>query len=423
VTPSVAVSCDRFRRFGALSEHEFRLLFIGQSISAFGDRLMPVAIAFAVLDLTGSASDLGLVLAAETLPTVLLLLVGGVWGDRTSRRLVMVASDLVRCGSQTAMAVLLLTESAQLWQLVVLSGTYGAGSAFFSPASTGLVPQTVSAARLQQANASLDAARNAVGIVGPAAAGVIVAATSPGWAMAADAATFVISVWTLLLLHPRQSERIGPRDGVVSDLRAGWREFRSRTWLWASVAYFSVFTLFAYAPVNVLGPYIAKHSLGGVAAWATILAAGGVGAVFGGLIALHVRPERPLFVAYGVLLMWIPQMGLLALRAPVAAIAVASAAGWAMTAFSSTLWFTTMQQHVPDDALSRVSAYDYFGSSVFWPLGFALVGPLAARAGSDATLWASAAISVVSTGVILMVPSVRRLGQGVAVVAPGAAPH
>jgi MFS family permease len=395
-------------RLGALSEREFRLLFFGQSVSAFGDRLIPVALAFAVLDLTGSVTDLGLVLAAETIPNIVFLLVGGVWADRLSRKLVMVASDALRCATQAAMAVLLLTGSARVWQLLILSGVYGVGSAFFSPAATGLTPQAVSPERLQQANALLDLSRNAVGIVGPAVAGVVVAATSPGWALAIDAVTFAVSAWTLAVLRPRAAAR-ALSNSALADLRAGWHEFRSRTWIWTSVSYFSVFTLFAFAPFLVLGPYVAKLSLGGAGSWATILAAGGVGAVIGGLIALRLRPARPLVVGYAVLFAWTPQIVLLAVKAPVALIAAAAAAGSAMMALSGTVWFTTMQQHVPDESLSRVSAYDYLGTLVFWPIGFALVGPIAAHVGISTTLWASAAASALSTIAILCVPSVRQL--------------
>ena len=161
----------------ALREREFRLLFTGQIVSLLGDQMVTIALAFAVLDLTGSVSDLGWVIAAKTAPLVAFLLVGGVFADRLPRRAVMLTADLVRLGSQGAVAVLLLTHSARIWQIAVLQAVAGSASAFFNPASTGLTPLTVSAERLQQANALRGISMASAGIVGPAIGGAIV----PAW--------------------------------------------------------------------------------------------------------------------------------------------------------------------------------------------------------------------------------------------------
>ena len=161
-------------RLGPLAEPQFRLLYAGQAVSLLGDALVPVALAFAVLDLTGSATDLGLVLAAQILPLALFLLAGGVWADRLPRQLVMLASDLVRCAVQAVLAALLLSGRAQLWELIVTAAIYGVAEAFFRPASTGLIPATVSPGRLQQANALLGMTTNGAWILGPALAGILV---------------------------------------------------------------------------------------------------------------------------------------------------------------------------------------------------------------------------------------------------------
>jgi MFS family permease len=169
-------------RGGAWGQRSFRLFFFGQGISAVGDRVVSVALAFAVLDLTGSVKDLGLVLAAQTVPLVLFLLMGGVWSDRLSRRAVMLTSDLVRAGAQGASAFLLVSGNAHVWQLVVLQAVYGAAEAFFKPAAQALLPETVAAADLQQANALIAVSGNIANIGGPALAGVLVATLAPAGA-------------------------------------------------------------------------------------------------------------------------------------------------------------------------------------------------------------------------------------------------
>src|SRR5688500_16795059 len=214
-------------RLGALSERPFRLLWLGQTTSAVGDALIPLALAFAVIDLGGGASGLGLVLASLTLSRVAFILVGGVWADRLPRRLVMIACDVVRAAVDAFTAVALLTGAMELWMFIVTAGIFGAASAFFGPASTGLVPQTISAGRLQEANALLMLTRSSTQIFGPAAAGVLVAVSAPGWVFALDALSFVGSAGFLLLLRlPALAPP--PRRRFLAELAEGWREAWSR---------------------------------------------------------------------------------------------------------------------------------------------------------------------------------------------------
>src|SRR5690349_6565189 len=180
-------------RLGALEERQFRLLWTGQAVSAFGDGLYPVALAFAVVRLSGSAADLGLVFMAVLIPRVVLVLGGGVFADRFPRQHVVLGADVLCCVMQTLTAAFLLTGGDALWALIVLSVLYGAGDAFFQPAVTGLVPQTVQPARIQQANALLSLTRSSFFLAGPAVAGALVVTAGPGWAFAADAATFAVS--------------------------------------------------------------------------------------------------------------------------------------------------------------------------------------------------------------------------------------
>jgi MFS family permease len=275
--------------FGALRERQFRLLFTAHAISAVGDFLVPVALAFAVLDLTGSASDLGFVLTARLVPLVLFMLAGGVWADRLPRQQLMIWSHLGRLVSQGVLGLLIVGGHARIWQLVVLQAVHGTATAFFRPASSGIVPQTVSPARLHQANGLMWGAIGIAGFAGPAIAGVVVATAGAGWAILGDAATFALGAYLLARLRLPPLER-APRESFVHELAAGWREVVSRRWLWTSIASFAVFQLAVIAAFSVLGPVVAKRSLGGASAWATLAAAFGIGSIVGNLVALHLVP-------------------------------------------------------------------------------------------------------------------------------------
>ena len=318
----------RTELFGALRERQFRLLWVGQATSTLGDGLVPVALSFAVIGtLDRSATALGVVLAAHVLPLVLFVLVGGVWADRLPRQLVMLASDVIRCAVQATIAVLLLSGAAELWHLVVLIGIYGTAEAFFQPAATGLVPATISPGRLQQANALLGLSRSSAFVLGPAIAGVIAATTNPGIVFVVDAGTFAVSATSLALLRLPRSRREGARQSFIADLKGGWHELVSHTWLWVIVAWASTFLCIVVAPFMTLGPVIAKESLGGAAAWGIIAAGWGAGSLGGGLLALRWKPLRPMFVCCILVLGITPAMVLLALRAPAPVIAAAQAVG------------------------------------------------------------------------------------------------
>ena len=396
--------------FGALRERQFRLLWLGQTTSTFGDGLVPVALSFAVIGtLDRSATALGVVLAAQSLPLVLFVLVGGVWADRLPRQIVMLVSDVIRCAVQATLAVLLLSGAAQLWHLAVLIAIYGTAEAFFQPAATGLVPATINPERLQQANALLGLSRSTAFVVGPAVAGVIAATTNPGIVFAVDAVTFAVSATSLALLRLPRSRREGQRHSFVADLKGGWHELLAHTWRWVIVAWASTFLCIVIAPFMTLGPVIAKESLGGAASWGLIAAGWGAGSLGGGLLALRWRPPRPMLICTVLVLFIAPAMALLALRAPAPVIAAAQAIGGIGMGFFGAVWQTTLQQRVPEEALSRVSAWDWMGSFAFLPLGLILAGPVSQAIGISTTLWISVGYLVVSTLAVLLVPSVRNL--------------
>ena len=397
-------------RLGALAplrEREFRLLFAGRVVSYVGNAIAPIAIAFAVLDITGSKSDLGLVLAARSLPQVIFLLAGGIWADRLPRHHVMVASSLLSGASQGAVAALVLTGTAEIWHLAALGAVNGTASAFFFPASSGVMPQTVPGELLQEANAILRLALNAAWIGGAAAGGLLVAGVGPGWAIAIDAVSFALgAVFVgLMRLEPVAMEA----RNFLAELGEGWHEFRSRTWLWTIVVQFSVVNAVVSGSFSVLGPAVADAELGGAAAWGLILAAQSAGLVAGGLLALRFRPQRILLVASLGILIAAPE--LIALGVPLPTLAIAGfsfVAGMGIETFG-VLWDTAMQQNIPGEKLSRVYSYDALGSFVLIPVGLASAGPVAELIGVRAALWSAAAVVVVATLLVLLVEDVRSL--------------
>jgi MFS family permease len=342
------------------------------------------------------------------LPLVLFLLVGGVIADRLNRRLVMLGSDILRFAAESALAIWILVGAPPLGGFLVLVAFMGVGQAFFTPAMTGLVPQILDSERLQQGNALNGLAESGGGILGPALAGLIIATASPGWAVLTDALTYLVSVISLAMVRADWST-LRPSDTFLVLLREGWRQFWARTWLWVIVVQSSVVNVLIFAPYFVLGPAVAKEHLGGAAAWGLVLTALGVGAVLGGLVMLRVHVRRPMLVAIVTSFVWaIPLLAMAEARSTVIIAIGSFLGGMAMSTFGA-LWNTTMQREIPDDVLSRVSAYDWFGSLVFLPLGMVAVGPLAAVLGMATVLVAAAVLAVVLTGAVLLVPAVTGL--------------
>ena len=396
-------------RLGPLREREFRLLFVGRTISTAGSAMAPVALAFAVLNtLHGSAADLGLVLTARTVPVVLLLLFGGVLSDRLPRHHVMVGSNIASGTSQAVTAALLLTGHARLWELAALGVINGASSAFFFPASNGVIPQTVPPSMLQQANATLRLTLNATNISGAALGGILVATTSPGWAIAADAATYGLAALTIGAMNlPRGLHIEG--STMLHELRVGWQDFWSRTWLWAIVLQFGFVLAFENSAVQILGPAVANEHLGGPAAWGAVLTATSIGLVASGVLMLRWRPRRILLTATLSVFFFVLPLLALAKPAPlIVVIAAAFVAGAAYEVFG-VLWDTAMQQEIPQDRLSRVSAYDALGSLALMPIALAALGPIASVFGTQRTLLACAALTIAATAPVLLSRDVRTL--------------
>ncbi len=392
---------------GPLRVRNFRLLFAARSISYFGTYLAPIAVAFAVLDLTGSASDTGIAFACWTLAQVSTLMVGGVIADRLPRRLVMVGSDAGNLCVRTVMGVLLISGHAHVWEIFVLQALGGAATAFYSPASSGLVPEVVDARQLQQANSFMGIARYLAFPLGAATGGAIVATIGSGTALLVDGGTYAASALLLSGIRLPGRARAAAAPNFLGELREGWQAFTEHTWVWLLTAWVAFYFLITYAPFFVLGPYIAKQSLGGAGAWGTVVTGEGLGSLAGALLGLRVRPGRP-WVTVGVVFALTSVQSVL-LAAHVSFVAIAFAALVAGFSFSlgSVIFETGVQHAIAPDKLSRVSAYSWMCAMVFLPLGYALAGPIADGVGMSAYLVFGAAWIVVTTGVVFAVPAVR----------------
>ncbi|HEU4658362.1 MAG TPA: MFS transporter [Capillimicrobium sp.] len=398
--------------FGVLRLRDFRLLLAGKAVSVLGDRMVSVALAFAVLGIGGSASAVGLVLAAGTAPMALSVIAGGVVADRVPRRAVMVGADLLRLATQGATAVLLLTGTAEVWMLAALAAVTGVGSGFFNPASTGLLPEIVPPGDLQPANALRSSATAAGEIAGPVLAGVLVAVSSPGTAIAVDAGTFAVSAICLAAMRPPVRE---PRGGAsfLADLRDGWTAFASRRWVWTFVSYFA-FGNMMWAAWSALGPVVADRDLGGAAPWGVVLGAMGVGALAGGLAATRIDPARPLLAVAAMEGLFALPLAFLAAGTGVAVLVVAGFVSGVGLMVGMSVWESTLQRRIPGESLSRVSSYDWFGSFAFYPLGMALWGPIAAAIGLTPALWVAFGGFAIFIAAVLLMPETRRLRRDAA---------
>src|SRR3954447_3226175 len=396
------------RAVGALAERNFRYLFASSTISGLGDGISVIALVFAVLQVSDSAIALGLVLAARQVADAAIVLAAGVWADRLPRHLVLIAVAGVQGVVQAITGTLVLNGSATIGMLVLLQTIYGLAEGFYLPASTGLIPATVSEGRLQEANALLGLSRNATRIVGPAIGGAMVAAGSAGSALLLDAASFGAAALLLLPLRLPARDDVVAAKSFVADLRQGWNEFRRQTWIWTTIVFFGIGN-FAFASYWVLGPVIAKRELGGAPAWAALTAAFSVGALVGGLVAIKIRPQKPLAASCMAAWVFLLQPLGMGLGLPLGVLIAFSVVAGCGLAIHITLWFTVFQQNVPKESLSRVSSYDSFGSFVLLPLGAALAGPIAAVIGVQQTLIGAAIVIAITQAIVFAQPSVHAI--------------
>lgn len=390
-----------------LRHGQFRLYLGARFASLLGNAVAPIALAFAVLDLTASVSALGLVLAARSIPQVVLMLFGGVVADRFPRHRVLVVSNGLCFATQALAAALLLSGSAQVWQLVVIEAVNGAAAAFTFPAMIGLLPQLVPRHQLQQANALSGMARNVALIGGASAGGAVVAFIGSGWGLAFDAVSFGLAALLLSRLRVSHTERL-QASSVWFDLREGWTEFVSRRWVWVIVVAFGALNAIQVGIMMALGPKIADSTIGR-SGWGYVLAAQALGFVVGTLLMLRYRPRYPMRAGMLGICAYVPLLLILGLQpqvVPLVLLAVLSGIGVDVFGIS---WETSLQQHVPQEKLSRVFSYDALGSFVAIPVGQLVAGPLAGAFGVSTVVTAGAVLYGLIALATLADPSVRRL--------------
>ncbi|HEY4997123.1 MAG TPA: MFS transporter [Solirubrobacteraceae bacterium] len=454
-----------------LAHRDFRFLWLAQSASVIGDNIVLVALALFVVELTGSATDLGLVLAAHALSMVSFLLIGGVWADRLPRHRVMIVTDLVRFTLHALLAALIFTGSVHIWQVIVIEVLFGSAEAFFRPASNGLLPQTVPEADIQPATAITTMSNNVAEFAGPALATALVLGAGAGWAFALDAATFLASAAFLTRVrprhrgHPRAPEAgrevvalgadvtpdrqdafgedaapgadVAPvepdafgapalapaaarqprsptpapaaRESVWEGIRAGAREVRSRVWVWATLASFSLGLFFGVAPWFVLGPLVARQQYGHVSVYGIVEAALGFGTILGSLAGVLWRPRFPIRTGMLLILLWPVTSILYALGLTLALVIPTTIIAGAGVALFDIWWLTALAERIPPAALSRVSSFDWMISLALMPLGYVLAGPLAAGLGAVEVLIAGSALAWVALALGLSSREARTL--------------
>ncbi|HEX9034106.1 MAG TPA: MFS transporter [Streptosporangiaceae bacterium] len=436
------------RRFPVLSNRNFRLLLADRFLAPMAAAFSLVGVSFAVLAATGSTADLSYVIAAQVAPSLIFLLVGGVIADRIAPQLVIVAANVMIAVGEGTFGILVLAGHPALWVMVCLELLTGTGMALFYPASTALLPRIVPADRMQEASAISRLGMNAAMMAGAALAGACVALFGAGWALAVCGIGMLGTVPLMLAIRVAPLDRpagdpgsvrdaapahdticdqdsaVAQRSSVTSvfrELREGWSEFRSHTWLWATVLQFTVVLAAWCGGWQVLGPAVARAHLGGAAAWGLISAADALGLIAGGLVALRWMPRRPILyvVLIGGAIAIAPLS--LAIPLPLPLICLTSFGLGVAIELMAVLWTVTMAANIPADKLARVSAYDALGTTMGMPAGALVAGPIAAGIGVPATEYAAAAITLIATALVLIPRDVRTMRSAAAAPAQAAA--
>lgn len=390
-----------------LADRNFRYFFASRAVNLWGTTMAPVALAFAVLAVEDSASALGQVLAARSIPMVLFLLLGGVIADRLGRRLVIQVSNAIAVLSQATAAALVITGHAELWHLIVIEAVNGTAAATAFPAMQGMVPQLVPRHQLQQANALLSMVRGALFMVGPTTAALLVVTVGPGWALAVDAATWLVALLLLLPVRvPHRARAAGA--SVVQDLREGWTLFRTTTWLWVVVLAFGALNAIGSGAWHTLGPAVAKDTIG-ITGWGYVLSAQAVGLILTGIVLLRVSIRYPLRAGMLGCLFFAAPLLMLGLDPHLVPLAIGMfVTGAGMEVFGLG-WALAMQEKIPEEMLSRAYSYDALGSMVAMPIGQLAIGPLAVALGDEPVLVASGIAYGAICLLTLAVPAVRNL--------------
>ena len=407
------------RRFPVLGIRDFRLLLADRLIAPASVGFSIVGVSFAVLKATNSPAALSYVLAAQIAPSLVFALVGGVAADRFPPQRVIVAANLLMAIGEGTFGLLVLTGRPPLWAMIGLEGITGTGVAVFYPASQALLPRLVPRDLLQEASAISRLVMNVGQMAGAAVAGLLVAAAGAGWALVLCGIGMLGTVPLLLAIRgTERAEGKAPARSMLTELREGWSEFRSHTWLWVIVAQFGVVLMAWYGAFSVLGPVVAREHLGGPAGWGAITAADAFGLIAGGLAALRFTPRRPmLFVVLTGGAIAISPLSL-AMVLPLPAVCLASFGLGVFVEMMMVQWTVTMARNIPSEMLARVSSYDVLGSVMAMPAGALIAGPLGAAIGTSNAQYAAAAVIVVASALALIPRDIRTMRSGTAQAPP-----
>ncbi len=391
-----------------LKQPNVNRMFLAYLVSYTGTAMAPIAMAFGVLDLTGSTTDASIVIAAPTLASIGVLLIGGVVADRTSRQKVIYSADTLAMASQFVMAWLFISGEATVPLLTLFMLINGIAIAFFAPASTGFIIQLVDRKDLQAANALMGTARNGAVAGGAALGGILVATIGAGATLIVDAVSFGASALLVFSLKPSVQETL-TSESMFEDLKLGWREFTSHTWLWVIVLQFSLIVAASEAVFGLIGPAVTRETMGGAVDWGFIASGFGLGTLAGGIVAMRLHPRYPMRFATLCVLFFCGVQLTLAVPLSVWLVMTAAFVAGVSGQIFSVLWYTTLQKKVPGNMLSRVSAYDHLGSIALAPLGIVVGGYLFEVLGFRTTLIIAALTVIIPTLLALCVRDVRMM--------------
>ncbi len=391
-----------------LRDRDFAKLFSAHLVAWFGTLMAPIAMAFGVLHVTGSARDTGVVIACQTAAQIAVLLFGGVVADRVSRRRVMVSADVLAMSIQATMAIAFVTGHAHVPLMMALMVCNGVALAFHQPALVGFIPQVVKPEKLQAANALLGTARSGAFALGAACAGILVALFGSGPTIAIDAAGFGIAAVLVSRIGVPAVAQARTSD-LIDDLKSGWREFVSHQWLWVIVLQFSLIVAAVQSVYGLIGPTVAKTSMGGPPDWGFISAAFGIGTLTGGFVAMRLNVVRPMLVITMCVFVYAAPALLLASTTMVWLVAIATFAHGVCGQLVGVLWYTTLHRKIPAEMLSRISSYDALGSFALAPLGLIAAGVSIEALGTQTTAWIAVAMVVIPTALTLCVRDVRQM--------------
>ncbi|SHE53693.1 Predicted arabinose efflux permease, MFS family [Ferrithrix thermotolerans DSM 19514] len=392
-----------------------KALLLSRVSSMVGSTALPIALTFAVLDRHGSALDVGVVVAASDLPFVLLLLVGGVVADRHRRRLIALMSDGIRSLISLSITLVIALHMDSVLILTLLSVLWGSARAFFVPTIAGMVPEVTPAEQLHRANSLVGASTSLGNLVGPALAGLIVATMGPAEGALMACAAYITSSFFLARVSQSRKDideavtRDKKRVSFLREIKEGYIAIRSKSWAFWTIVIFGVAHLTTFGPLFVVGPVIAARDLGGAASWGYIVAAEGVGALIGSLLAMRRPPRHPLFRADTLMLLGVPSFFLLALHVDLIYILLSVAVSGVTLGYFGSVWETLLQRSYPLEQISKVSSYDWMGSTALLPLGEAFGGAAAGVFGESQVLIFGGVALLTLFLILVALPSTRRV--------------